>query len=93
MARVEWLHEVRDHIRDCTQDKGFVISADLTRQEDTEVATTVSEFNGHLDVLINNASSIGPSPMPFTDYRLRPPVITPPDRTISPDQEGIAGND
>ncbi len=45
----------------------------MTRQEDIErvVATTLTEFNGRLDVLINNASSIGLSPMSFLlDYPL-----------------------
>ena len=33
------------------------------------VATTLAQFKGHLDVLVNNASTIGPSPMPnLLDY-------------------------
>lgn len=71
---VEWLNEVRDRIHEVApKTRVLVIVADLTRQEDIErvVATTLSEFNGHLDVLVNNASTIGPSPMPFLlDYPL-----------------------
>lgn len=71
---VEGLDEVRDRIHEVApQTKVLVIVADLTRQEDIErvVATTLSEFNGRLDILINNASTIGPSPMPFLlDYPL-----------------------
>lgn len=71
---VEGLDEVRDRIyKVAPQTKVLVIVADLTRQEDIErvVATTLSEFNGRLDVLVNNASTIGPSPMPFLlDYPL-----------------------
>lgn len=70
----EGLNEVRDRIHKVApQTKVLVIVADLTRQEDIErvVATTLSEFNGRLDVLVNNASTIGPSPMPFLlDYPL-----------------------
>ena len=40
------------------QTKVLTISADLTKQEEIEraVAITLSEFNGKLDVLINNVS-------------------------------------
>jgi len=65
---VEYLNEVRDLINEVApKTQVLVVVADLTRQEDIErvVATTLTEFNGHLDVLINNASRIGPSPMPF----------------------------
>lgn len=51
----------------------LVISADLARQEEIErvVATTLSEFGGRLDVLVNNASVIGPTPLPYLlDYPL-----------------------
>jgi len=50
-----------------------MIGADLSRQEEIErlVAMTLSEFGGSLDVLVNNASAIGPTPMPFLlDYPL-----------------------
>jgi NAD(P)-dependent dehydrogenase (short-subunit alcohol dehydrogenase family) len=70
----EGLNEVRDRIyKVAPQTKVLVIVANLTRQEEIErvVATTLSEFNGRLDVLVNNASTIGPSPMPFLlDYPL-----------------------
>ena len=49
------------------------IAADLTRPADIErvIATTLSAFNGQLDVLVNNASTVGPSPMPYLlDYPL-----------------------
>jgi NAD(P)-dependent dehydrogenase (short-subunit alcohol dehydrogenase family) len=72
--RSEWLNELRDRIAELAPDtKILVIVADLTRQEDIErvIATTLSEFNGDLDVLVNNASTIGPSPMPYLlDYPL-----------------------
>ncbi|MBV9389039.1 MAG: SDR family oxidoreductase [Chroococcidiopsidaceae cyanobacterium CP_BM_ER_R8_30] len=51
----------------------LVIAADVSQPQDIErvVATTLNEFQGHLDILINNASAIGPSPMPFLlDYPL-----------------------
>ncbi|MEO0826930.1 MAG: SDR family oxidoreductase [Cyanobacteria bacterium J06635_15] len=51
----------------------LTIAADLTKPADMErvVATTLAEFNGRLDVLVNNASTIGPSPMPYLlDYPL-----------------------
>ncbi|MBW4636642.1 MAG: SDR family oxidoreductase [Gloeocapsa sp. UFS-A4-WI-NPMV-4B04] len=71
---VEALNEVRERLYEVAPNtQVLVVSADLTRQEDLErvVATTLNEFNGHLDVLVNNASAIGPSPMPFLlDYPL-----------------------
>ena len=71
---MERLNEVRDRIQEVApQTQVLVIAADLTRQDEIErvVATTLTEFNGRLDVLVNNASSIGPSPMPFLlDYPL-----------------------
>ena len=48
-----------------------VIEADVSKPRDIEriVGTTLAQFKGQLDVLINNASTIGPSPMPFLlDY-------------------------
>lgn len=71
---IECLNEVRERIYEVApKTQVLVVVADLTRQEDIErvVATTLTEFNGRLDVLVNNASSIGPSPMPFLlDYPL-----------------------
>jgi NAD(P)-dependent dehydrogenase (short-subunit alcohol dehydrogenase family) len=51
----------------------LVIRADLGRDEDVErvAALTLSTFEGRLDVLINNASDLGPVPMPYLlDYPL-----------------------
>ncbi len=51
----------------------LAIAADLSQASDIErvIATTLNEFQGRLDILINNASSIGPAPMPFLlDYPL-----------------------
>jgi NAD(P)-dependent dehydrogenase (short-subunit alcohol dehydrogenase family) len=48
-----------------------VIEADMSKPRDIEriVATTLAQFKGRLDVLVNNASTIGPSPMLFLlDY-------------------------
>ena len=56
-----------------TATKVLTITADLSKPEDIErvVATTLSEFNGRLDVLVNNASTIGATPMPYLlDYPL-----------------------
>jgi NAD(P)-dependent dehydrogenase (short-subunit alcohol dehydrogenase family) len=53
--------------------KVLAIIADVSQPQDIEriVATTIHEFQGHLDILVNNASAIGPSPMPFLlDYPL-----------------------
>jgi NAD(P)-dependent dehydrogenase (short-subunit alcohol dehydrogenase family) len=53
--------------------KVLAIVADVSQPQDIEriVATTVHEFQGHLDILVNNASALGPSPMPFLlDYPL-----------------------
>jgi NAD(P)-dependent dehydrogenase (short-subunit alcohol dehydrogenase family) len=70
----EALSEVRDAIHEFATDVRVVcIAADLTREADLEraVATTLHEFRGRLDVLVNNASALGPSPMPFLlDYPL-----------------------
>jgi NAD(P)-dependent dehydrogenase (short-subunit alcohol dehydrogenase family) len=71
---IEFLNQVRNTIQEIAPNtQVLVIAADLTKHEDIEraVATTLNEFKGHLDVLINNASSIGPSPMPYLlDYPL-----------------------
>ena len=47
------------------------IEGDMSKPRDIEriVATTLAHFKGRLDVLVNNASTIGPSPMPnLLDY-------------------------
>ena len=70
----EQLTEVKERILEVEPAVRVVaIVADLTHPEEIEraIATTLSEFEGRLDVLVNNASSIGPSPMPFLlDYPL-----------------------
>lgn len=72
--RVELLHTVRDQIAEIApKTQVLVITADLTQAEDIErvVATTLNQFQGRLDVLVNNASALGPSPMPYLlDYSL-----------------------
>jgi NAD(P)-dependent dehydrogenase (short-subunit alcohol dehydrogenase family) len=72
--RAEALEEVRQRIQEAApQTKVVVIVADLTRADEVErvIATTLAEFNGRLDVLVNNASAIGPTPLPYLlDYPL-----------------------
>ena len=49
----------------------IVISGDLSLARDVEriVATTLKAFGGRIDVLVNNASAIGPTPIPYLlDY-------------------------
>jgi NAD(P)-dependent dehydrogenase (short-subunit alcohol dehydrogenase family) len=69
---VEYLNEVRDRIHEINPlTKVLVIAADMSKHEDIEriTAITLSEFKGRLDILVNNASTIGPSPMPYLlDY-------------------------
>jgi NAD(P)-dependent dehydrogenase (short-subunit alcohol dehydrogenase family) len=45
----------------------LAISGDLSLSEDVDriVATTLKDFGGRIDVLVNNASTIGPTPMPY----------------------------
>ena len=68
------LEEVRDRVRESAPGvRVLIVEADLRRQEDVErtVAATLSEFGGRLDVLVNNASAIGPTPLPYLlDYPL-----------------------
>src|SRR5436190_4516242 len=55
------------------ESKALVIEADVSKPKDIErlVATTLESFRSRLDVLVNNASTIGPSPMPYLlDYPL-----------------------
>ena len=70
----EALEDTRDRItRVAPQAAALIVTADLGRQENIErvAATTLSEFEGRLDVLVNNASSLGPTPMPYLlDYPL-----------------------
>ena len=66
------MEQVRSQLT-ASQTKILTITADLSKPEDIEriVATTLNEFNGRLDVLVNNASTIGASPMPYLlDYPL-----------------------
>ncbi|HEX8144841.1 MAG TPA: SDR family oxidoreductase [Pyrinomonadaceae bacterium] len=68
----EKLEEVAERVRE-TGTRALLIEADLQRQEEIErvIATTLSEFDGRLDVLVNNASAIGPTPLPYLlDYPL-----------------------
>jgi NAD(P)-dependent dehydrogenase (short-subunit alcohol dehydrogenase family) len=69
---VDQLNKVRDLVRKMTPKIGIVIiEADVSKARDIEriVASTLARFKGRLDVLVNNASTIGPSPMPnLLDY-------------------------
>lgn len=69
---IEPLNEVKAKINEINPNATvLVVAADLSRQEDIERfnAMTLHEFNGRLDILVNNASTIGPSPMPYLlDY-------------------------
>jgi NAD(P)-dependent dehydrogenase (short-subunit alcohol dehydrogenase family) len=71
---IEPLNEVKVEINEINRNTMvLVVAADLSLQEDIErfAATTLHEFNGHLDILVNNASTVGPSPMPYLlDYPL-----------------------
>jgi len=70
----EQLEQVRRELQAAApQTRVLVIRADVSKARDIEriVATTLSDFGGHVDVLVNNASTIGPSPMPYLlDYPL-----------------------
>jgi len=51
----------------------LAVVVDISQESQVErlVATALTEFNGQLDVLVNNASTVGPSPMPLlVDYPL-----------------------
>jgi len=69
---VDELNKVRGEIRQIAAKIDVVaIEADVSKPRDIEriIATTLAQFKGHLDVLVNNASTIGPSPMPnLLDY-------------------------
>jgi NAD(P)-dependent dehydrogenase (short-subunit alcohol dehydrogenase family) len=68
------LRELRERIRAAAPKARVVLlTADLAREEDVEraVATALHEFGGRLDVLVNNASVLGPTPLPYLlDYPL-----------------------
>jgi NAD(P)-dependent dehydrogenase (short-subunit alcohol dehydrogenase family) len=68
------LEQLREQLRSLWPDtQVLIIRADLGREEDVErvVAMTLSTFEGRLDVLVNNASDLGPVPMPYLlDYPL-----------------------
>jgi NAD(P)-dependent dehydrogenase (short-subunit alcohol dehydrogenase family) len=68
------LREVRQRVREAAPRARVVaVAADLAREEDVEraVATALHEFGGRLDVLVNNASALGPTPLPYLlDYPL-----------------------
>ena len=72
--RADALEEVRDAIRQTAPDvQVLIINADLGSEQEVErvVASTLNEFGGRLDVLVNNASTIGPTPLPYLlDYPL-----------------------
>src|SRR4029453_17624954 len=66
--RAEALKKVRKSIEQIgPETRVLEIDADLSDEENIErvVATTLREFNGRLDVLVNNASKIGPTALPF----------------------------
>jgi NAD(P)-dependent dehydrogenase (short-subunit alcohol dehydrogenase family) len=68
------LKNVRDELHRISPEiRAITIEADIALPKDIEriTATTLSAFGGHLDVLVNNASTIGPSPIPYLlDYPL-----------------------
>ena len=68
------LNKVRDQIQEIAPSaRVLVIVADLAKDAEIErvVALTLSTFGGQLDVLVNNASALGPVPMPYLlDYPL-----------------------
>ena len=69
---IDPLNKVRGEIRQIAAKIDVVaIEVDVSKPRDIEriIATTLAQFKGHLDVLVNNASTIGPSPMPnLLDY-------------------------
>lgn len=71
---LEYLDKVSTEINEINPDTHvLVIAADLSKQADIErlMAISLHKFTGRLDVLVNNASTIGPSPMPYLlDYPL-----------------------
>src|SRR6266496_2668842 len=71
------LNAVRDEVLKIAPKVDIVtIEADVSKSRDIEriVATTLAQFKGALDVMVNNASTIGPSPMPYLlDYPVEDP--------------------
>jgi NAD(P)-dependent dehydrogenase (short-subunit alcohol dehydrogenase family) len=58
---------------ECPEAHVFVITVDLAQEEDVErlAALTLTALGGQLDVLVNNASTLGATPMPYLlDYPL-----------------------
>jgi NAD(P)-dependent dehydrogenase (short-subunit alcohol dehydrogenase family) len=54
--------------------KVLAVVGDISLPEDVEriVATTLKAFGGRVDILLNNASTLGPTPMPYLlDYPLQ----------------------
>lgn len=68
------LYMVREEIRSLSpRTKVIALPADLrhTKAVERVAAAVLSEFQGRVDALINNASALGPSPMPYLlDYPL-----------------------
>ncbi len=68
------LREACERVREAgPQARVVPVVADLRREDDVErvVAAALYEFGGRLDVLVNNASALGPAPMPYLlDYPL-----------------------
>lgn len=68
------LEDVRDELVSLAPNVNVVpVEADLSSPADIErlFAIALHEFRGRLDVLVNNASILGPSPMPYLlDYPL-----------------------
>jgi NAD(P)-dependent dehydrogenase (short-subunit alcohol dehydrogenase family) len=70
----ENLHKVVSEINKINPSTRVIaITGDLSLPENVEriVATTLKAFDGRIDVLVNNASAIGPTPIPYLlDYPL-----------------------
>lgn len=68
------LHRTAEQVRAISPDTQVLpIAADLSHEKEIErlIALTFHAFHGKLDFLINNASALGPSPMPLlVDYPL-----------------------
>jgi NAD(P)-dependent dehydrogenase (short-subunit alcohol dehydrogenase family) len=68
------LYQVKEEIRVIApRTRVLAIPADLRHSKAVErvAAATLAEFEGRVDVLVNNASALGPSPMPnLLDYPL-----------------------